>query len=69
MALPYLQHFNLVGGTALALRYGHRVSVDLEFGSNLDRSFVINELRNEFGSAFLFEETGANGPLSVSLKM
>jgi hypothetical protein len=60
MKLPFLQHLSLVGGTALALRYGHRVSVDLDlFGSNLDRSFVINELKSEFGTAFLFEETGA----------
>jgi predicted nucleotidyltransferase component of viral defense system len=29
--LPSLQNFNLVGGTALALQIGHRVSVDLDF--------------------------------------
>lgn len=29
--LPSLKNFNLVGGTALALQIGHRVSVDLDF--------------------------------------
>ena len=28
---PLLQSFNLVGGTALALRLGHRKSIDLDF--------------------------------------
>ena len=30
MAAPALHAFSLVGGTALALRYGHRNSVDLD---------------------------------------
>jgi hypothetical protein len=36
---PHFQDFYLAGGTALALRYGHRLSVDLDFFSekkNLD---------------------------------
>ena len=28
---PYLMDCRLVGGTALALQYGHRTSVDLDF--------------------------------------
>ena len=37
MALPATQEFSLVGGTAMALRYGHRSSVDLDlfFHENL----------------------------------
>ncbi len=31
MAESYLQGCRLVGGTALALQYGHRQSVDLDF--------------------------------------
>ena len=31
MGLPILQDMRLVGGTALALQYGHRRSVDLDF--------------------------------------
>ena len=30
---PWLDQFYLAGGTALALRFGHRVSVDLDFFS------------------------------------
>jgi predicted nucleotidyltransferase component of viral defense system len=33
MRLPELKHFYLVGGTCLALRYGHRTSVDLDLFS------------------------------------
>ena len=35
-------HFTLYGGTALALRFGHRSSVDFDFFSN--RSFEPDEL-------------------------
>ena len=33
LELEQLRHFNLVGGTALALRFGHRKSVDLDLFS------------------------------------
>ena len=33
MEIPELQSFNLVDGTALALKYGHRTSVDLDLFS------------------------------------
>jgi len=36
MSLPELTHFNLVGGTALSLFYGHRLSVDLDLFSSID---------------------------------
>ena len=36
MALPELSHFDLVGGTALALYYGHRLSIDLDLFSRVD---------------------------------
>ena len=32
----YLEGFHLVGGTALALYYGHRISVDIDLFSNFD---------------------------------
>ena len=41
---PLLSSFNLVGGTALALRIGHRKSIDLDFFSQ--EEFDIVELRN-----------------------
>lgn len=36
MQIPALQSFYLVGGTCLALRYGHRTSVDLDLFSVTD---------------------------------
>ena len=34
---PYLKQCRLVGGTALALQYGHRTSVDLDFFGSFDK--------------------------------
>jgi predicted nucleotidyltransferase component of viral defense system len=48
--LPFLGNFNLVGGTALALQLGHRISVDLDF-FNVD-SFDIVELRTTLNNHF-----------------
>ncbi len=33
---PFAERFYLAGGTALALRLGHRVSIDLDFFSAVD---------------------------------
>ncbi len=41
---PLLKNFNLVGGTALALRIGHRKSVDLDLFTNKD--FNVNDLKS-----------------------
>lgn len=51
MKLPSLKGFSLVGGTALALRYGHRSSDDLDlfFHEKFDHQIILDELRNEFG--------------------
>jgi len=42
-----LESFNLGGGTALALRYGHRMSIDLDFFSNsvFDTQLILEELK------------------------
>lgn len=44
MALPELSEFVLVGGTNLSLRFGHRISVDLDLFTNklFDREDVLN---------------------------
>jgi predicted nucleotidyltransferase component of viral defense system len=57
MTLPSLQPFSLVGGTALALRYGHRSSVDLDlfFHDKFDYQTIESELISEFGSDFDYE--------------
>ncbi len=57
LKLPEIKNFFLVGGTALALKYGHRISVDLDlFGhESFDKEAIIEILRNEFGDDFLPE--------------
>lgn len=54
MALEALRPFSLVGGTALALRYGHRSSVDLDlfFHERFDYKLLAEELNDTFGDDF-----------------
>jgi len=54
MELPSLQQFSLVGGTALALRFGHRSSIDLDlfYHKKFDHPTIIRELQDEFGNRF-----------------
>ena len=55
MQVPELEDFNLVGGTNLALRYGHRLSIDIDLFTNV--SFVPLELfqyiKRDFPQAIL----------------
>jgi len=57
MEIPELQSFNLVGGTALALKYGHRTSVDLDLFSmeNFEHQLIIKTLQKTFGDLFVCE--------------
>ena len=57
MEMPELQSFNLVGGTALALKYGHRTSVDLDLFSTekFEHQPIINALQETFGTLFTYE--------------
>jgi len=58
MRLPELGNFCLVGGTALSLKFGHRISIDLDlFGTiaEFDKDSVLQSLENEFGSTFVYE--------------
>lgn len=59
LSLPALHDFHLVGGTALALKYGHRISIDLDlFGhKGFDKDLIVETLSNEFGDAFVPELT------------
>lgn len=61
LSLPVFNDFHLVGGTALALKYGHRISVDLDlFGhKGFDKEAINKALSNEFGDAFIPEYTKA----------
>ncbi len=59
MEIPELKPFSLVGGTALALRYGHRNSIDLDLFSHIkfDPESIEEAIRNEFKKDF-FTESG-----------
>ena len=45
MQKPYLQEFSLVGGTALSLQIGHRISIDLDLFTT--KAFDTNELKSK----------------------
>ena len=61
MELPSLQDFCLVGGTALALKYGHRISVDLDLFCNkeFNKEQILTELLQTFGGHLMYENTRA----------
>ncbi|MFC3416837.1 nucleotidyl transferase AbiEii/AbiGii toxin family protein [Algoriphagus hitonicola] len=54
-SLPALEDFGLVGGTALSLKLGHRLSVDLELFSpkKFENSLLIKKLTDHFGNRLL----------------
>lgn len=47
---PYLNGFHLVGGTALALYYGHRRSIDIDLFTNnsFEASKLLEEIQNDY---------------------
>ena len=59
MKIPELKGFSLVGGTALSLLYGHRISVDLDLFSNkpFEDGLIINALEKEFKTSFVNRST------------
>jgi hypothetical protein len=62
MQLPELRSFALVGGTALALKFGHRKSIDLDLFSldKLEKNTLETVLKKVFGVGFQFELTKEN---------
>ena len=58
MEMPELQDFSLVGGTALSLLYGHRISVDLDLFSHklFENTDIIDTFKNKFPDKFIMEE-------------
>ena len=58
MQVSELQDFALVGGTALSLLYGHRMSVDLDLFSNkpFENTNIVSALQNEFKDSFIVED-------------
>ncbi len=57
MALQSLDDFSLVGGTALALRYGHRSSVDIDlfYHSKFDHQLILDSLSSKFKERFEYK--------------
>jgi hypothetical protein len=57
MSIKEFSNFYLVGGTALALKHGHRISVDLDLFTNepLDIELIIKRLQEEFKADFIYE--------------
>ncbi len=64
MAVPELQDFALVGGTALAIRYQHRLSIDLDLFSikEFDNGELVNILEQYFPT---FSYRSTNNPIGV----
>ena len=62
MKAPSLKDYYLVGGTALSLLYGHRISIDLDLfvHGNIERQIICVELGQLFEGDFSFEENGAS---------
>jgi len=62
MLIPELNNFCLVGGTALALKFGHRISVDLDLFSDKapDFKLVHLTLKKHFGEKYRYEELKIN---------
>jgi len=50
VSFPGFEQFRLVGGTALSLLYGHRLSIDLDFFTDqpLDKEFIKETLSDNF---------------------
>lgn len=50
MSLPYLNSFNLAGGTALSLQIGHRLSIDIDLFSsdNFDKNELHQRIEEDF---------------------
>ena len=58
-ALPQLNSFYLVGGTALSLKFGHRISVDLDLfcSEKIEIHQIIELLSVHFKDDFHYEPT------------
>jgi len=58
MEIPLFQGMRLVGGTALALQYGHRQSIDLDFfGHCTADAEQYREILSNLGKLVVFKET------------
>ena len=60
LSRPYLQGFQLAGGTALALYLGHRTSIDLDLftNSSFDEGRMKESLQQDYTLALLYTASG-----------
>ena len=56
MKISELKQFSLVGGTALSLKYGHRLSIDIVLFSTEDFEHepIMESLESNFGNGFVY---------------
>lgn len=68
MQIDELRSFRLVGGTALSLLLGHRLSIDLDFFTDevTDFSFLVSVLPDHFSSAMLLSRTATGQTWSIN---
>jgi Nucleotidyl transferase AbiEii toxin, Type IV TA system len=59
MKIPELRQFSLVGGTNLALRFGHRLSIDLDLFTNesFDTELIYNKLSSSFPNTIMASQS------------
>ncbi len=65
MLIPTLKQFCLVGGTALSLKYGHRISMDLDLFSEekINKEQIISILQSKYAEKFVYESTQSSWSL------
>ena len=63
MEMEELKPFRLVGGTALALQFGHRTSVDLDLfaGGRMETQSLSKIIHQRFGHSFQLVSQNRNG--------
>ncbi len=68
MEIDILSTFNLVGGTALSLKFGHRNSIDLDLFSNakIENSLILDALVENFNTKFIL---GTSNKVGVFCKI
>jgi hypothetical protein len=70
MGINSLNNFRLVGGTALALQIGHRISVDIDLFSDEknDYEVLLTELKQYFGSKVI-QGRNINSPMGKGVSL
>lgn len=54
---PEFSSLRLVGGTSLALQYGHRTSIDLDFFGTFDADTPFDDILRRYGQLSIIKES------------